>query len=110
MVRFCGAVWTGAYPLSAVVWRAQRTCNCKWMNDRNDNDTSKTHFLFSSSSFRKPSGIANSAKKENEIACDDVVLAPPPMTTNSDSSSAPLHWKFSQVLGQRLPNEPLQNG
>ncbi|KAG5035634.1 hypothetical protein JHK87_010544 [Glycine soja] len=109
MVRFCGAVWTGAYPLSAVVWRAQRTCNCKWMNDRNDNDTSKTHFLFSSSSFRKPSGIANSAKKENEIACDDVVLAPPPMTTNSDSSSAPLHWKFSQVLGQRLPNEPLQN-
>ncbi|KAL3025227.1 hypothetical protein AAZX31_04G168000 [Glycine max] len=79
------------------------------MNDRNDNDTSKTHFLFSSSSFRKPSGIANSAKKENEIACDDVVLAPPPMTTNSDSSSAPLHWKFSQVLGQRLPNEPLQN-
>ncbi|KAL2340920.1 hypothetical protein Fmac_008860 [Flemingia macrophylla] len=25
------------------------------------------------------------------------------------SSTAPLHWKFSQVLGQRLPDEPLHN-
>ncbi|XP_020231182.1 serine/threonine protein phosphatase 2A 55 kDa regulatory subunit B beta isoform isoform X1 [Cajanus cajan] len=31
------------------------------------------------------------------------------MTMTDSTSAAPLRWNFSQVLGQRLPDEPLQN-
>ncbi|KOM40438.1 hypothetical protein LR48_Vigan04g063600 [Vigna angularis] len=44
----------------------------------------------------------------NEIARDVVVLAPF-MAYYDSAPSVPLLWNFSQVLGQQLPNEPLQN-
>ncbi|RDY10194.1 Serine/threonine protein phosphatase 2A 55 kDa regulatory subunit B beta isoform, partial [Mucuna pruriens] len=81
-------MWTGP-----ILWREPTECGCV------------ARAFPPRTNLQVPKQVESQLQRdENAIACDVVVLAP--AMTNSDS---PLNWKFSQVLGQRLPNEPLQN-